>query len=119
MGSAEDDVENGGNQIPDSGDEEGPLVGPGAPVPVVRHKRPLEFEKAFLDSLPSAQMYEKSYMHRDVVTHVAVSSADFFMTGSCDGHLKFWKKKGLGIEFVKHFRSHLGPIKGLAVSPSS
>lgn len=35
------------------------------------------------------------------------------------GHLKFWKKKGLGIEFVKHFRSHLGPIKGLAVSPSS
>jgi peptidylprolyl isomerase domain and WD repeat-containing protein 1 len=56
MGSAEDDVENGGNQIPDSGDEEGPLVGPGAPVPVVRHKRPLEFEKAFLDSLPSAQM---------------------------------------------------------------
>jgi len=24
-------------------------------------------------------------MHRDVVTHVAVSSADFFMTGSCDG----------------------------------
>jgi peptidylprolyl isomerase domain and WD repeat-containing protein 1 len=100
-------------------------------------------------------------MHRDVVTHVAVSSADFFMTGSCDGkftpllplaeldfffeeiifvelsvllfaeadhrlcpdnpagHLKFWKKKGLGIEFVKHFRSHLGPIKGLTVSPSS
>ncbi len=56
MGLAEEDVDNGGNQIPDSGDEEGPLVGPGAPVPVVRHKRPLEFEKAFLDSLPSAQM---------------------------------------------------------------
>jgi peptidylprolyl isomerase domain and WD repeat-containing protein 1 len=89
MGSAENDVDNGGNQIPDSGDEEGPLVGPGAPVPVVRHKRPLEFEKAFLDSLPSAQMYEKSYMHRDVVTHVAVSSADFFMTGSCDGESRW------------------------------
>lgn len=29
--------------------------------------------------------YEKSYMHRDVVTHVAVSCADFFITGSCDG----------------------------------
>lgn len=29
--------------------------------------------------------YEKSYMHRDVVTHVAVSSADFFITGSVDG----------------------------------
>lgn len=29
--------------------------------------------------------YEKSYMHRDVVTHVAVSAADFFITGSIDG----------------------------------
>lgn len=29
--------------------------------------------------------YEKSYMHRDVVTHVAVSVADFFITGSLDG----------------------------------
>lgn len=95
-------------------------------------------------------------MHRDVVTHVAVSSADFFMTGSTDGmllilisalvesnrarcdglcgsfealnleqtfvaagHLKFWKKKGVGIEFVKHFRSHLGPIEGVAVSSMS
>lgn len=26
-------------------------------------------------------------MHRDVVTHLAVSSADFFITGSCDGKL--------------------------------
>lgn len=32
------------------------------------------------------------------------------------GHLKFWKKKPSGIEFAKHFRSHLGPIEGLAVS---
>lgn len=85
--------------------------------------------------------YEKSYMHRDVVTHVAVSAADFFITGSIDGtfsysfefftniyklfflfqigHLKFWKKKGVGIEFAKHFRSHLGPIQGLAVRVSS
>ncbi|XP_004294470.1 PREDICTED: peptidylprolyl isomerase domain and WD repeat-containing protein 1-like [Fragaria vesca subsp. vesca] len=59
-------------------------------------------------------MYEKSYMHRDVVTHVAVSPAEFVVTGSVDGHLKFWKKKPIGIEFAKHFRSHLGPIEGLA-----
>lgn len=26
-------------------------------------------------------------MHRDVVTHVAVSSADFFITGSVDGKI--------------------------------
>ncbi|KAK4788780.1 hypothetical protein SAY86_020099 [Trapa natans] len=95
--------------------EEETMVGPG-PAPKARSKRPLQFEQAYLDSLPSANMYEKSYMHRDVVTHVAVSSADFFMTGSADGHLKFWKKKPVGIEFAKHFRSHLGPIEGLAVS---
>lgn len=34
------------------------------------------------------------------------------------GHIKFWKKKSIGIEFAKHFRSHLGPIEGLAVSPA-
>ncbi|XP_021716416.1 peptidyl-prolyl cis-trans isomerase CYP71-like [Chenopodium quinoa] len=90
-------------------------VGPALP-PQRRPKRPLQFEHAYLDSLPCANMYEKSYMHRDVVTHVAVSCADFFITGSYDGHLKFWKKKPIGIEFAKHFRSHLGPIEGLAVS---
>ncbi|CAL8999888.1 unnamed protein product [Prunus brigantina] len=95
--------------------EEEALVGPG-PAPRSRPKRPLQFEHAYLDALPSAQMYEKSYMHRDVVTHVAVSSAEFVVTGSVDGHLKFWKKKAIGIEFAKHFRSHLGPIEGLAVS---
>ncbi len=34
---------------------------------------------------------------------------DFIITASCDGHVKFWKKKDEeGIEFVKHFRSHMG-----------
>lgn len=102
------------NSGPPETEEEAP-IGPG-PAPRARPKRPLQFEQAYLDALPSANMYEKSYMHRDVVTHVAVSPADFFITGSADGHLKFWKKKALGIEFAKHFRSHLGPIEGLAVS---
>lgn len=61
-------------------------------------------------------MYEKSYMHRDNVTHTAVSKKDFIITASKDGHVKFWKKKPEGIEFVKHFRAHLGPITGLSVS---
>ncbi|XP_026423818.1 peptidyl-prolyl cis-trans isomerase CYP71 isoform X1 [Papaver somniferum] len=95
--------------------EEEPIVGPAPPPPRPR-KRPLQFEQTYLDSLPSANMYEKSFMHRDVVTHVAVSQAEFLITGSADGHLKFWKKKPIGIEFAKHFRSHLGPIEGLAVS---
>ncbi|KAG6629684.1 hypothetical protein I3843_14G103300 [Carya illinoinensis] len=103
------------NSVPPAEIEDDSVIGPG-PAPRARPKRPLQFEQAYLDALPSANMYEKSYMHRDVVTHVAVSSADFFITGSADGHLKFWKKKGVGIEFAKHFRSHLGPIEGLAVS---
>ncbi|CAH9094098.1 unnamed protein product [Cuscuta epithymum] len=96
-------------------DDDGPVIGPG-PAPRARPKRPLQFEQAYLDSLPCANLYEKSYMHRDVVTHVVVSAADFFVSGSADGHLKFWKKKPSGVEFAKHFRSHLGPIEGLAVS---
>ncbi|KAI3844892.1 hypothetical protein MKX03_008323 [Papaver bracteatum] len=96
--------------------EEEPIVGPAPPPPPRPRKRPLQFEQTYLDSLPSANMYEKSFMHRDVITHVAVSQAEFLITGSADGHLKFWKKKPIGIEFAKHFRSHLGPIEGLAVS---
>ena len=30
----------------------------------------LPFEKIYLDNLPCAEMYEKSYMHRDVITHL-------------------------------------------------
>lgn len=110
----EEQPKNGNSETPVENDED-KVIGPG-PAPKARAKRPLQFEQAYLDSLPSANMYEKSYMHRDVVTHVAVSAADFFITGSVDGHLKFWKKKPIGIEFAKHFRSHLGPIEGLAVS---
>ncbi len=32
----------------------------------------LDFEQQYLDALPSGQMYERSYMHRDTVTHVVV-----------------------------------------------
>lgn len=67
----------------------------------------LEYEKLYLENLPDAECYEKSYMHRDVITHVVVTKTDFIVTASIDGHLKFWKKMEDGIEFVKHFRSHL------------
>ncbi|PIA64527.1 hypothetical protein AQUCO_00100183v1 [Aquilegia coerulea] len=102
--------------------EEAIVVGP-APAPPRGNKNKkrkrsfLPFEQAYLNALPYSNMYEKSYMHQDVVTHVSVSTAaDFFITGSIDGHLKFWKKKSTGIEFAKHYRSHIGPIQGLAVS---
>lgn len=82
-------------------------------------------------------MYERSYMHRDTLNFVAVtkyvhqiiirtallcpltfgtSRNDFIITTSQDGHLKFWKKTSNGIEFVKHYRSHLSNINGINVS---
>ena len=33
----------------------------------------LQFEKTYLENVPSAAMYEKSFMHRDVVTQVLVT----------------------------------------------
>ena len=39
------------------------------------------------------QAYEKSFMHREAVTHVNVSTkSNFLMTASQDGHVKFWHK---------------------------
>jgi hypothetical protein len=39
-----------------------------------RCKQVLQFEQQYLDALPSAQMYEKSYMHRDTLSHVVVGA---------------------------------------------
>lgn len=32
-------------------------------------KEALAYEQVYLENLPSAEMYEKSYMHRDIITH--------------------------------------------------
>uniref|UniRef100_A0A7S4SV73 peptidylprolyl isomerase n=1 Tax=Alexandrium monilatum TaxID=311494 RepID=A0A7S4SV73_9DINO len=62
-------------------------------------------------------MYEKSFMHRDTVSCVLASHlTGFLVTGSVDGHIKFWKKQFEGIEFVKHFRSHIGTLVTMALS---
>lgn len=72
----------------------------------------------YKDQLPDSSLYEHSYMHRDIVTHITVAtSSDFVITGSCDGHVKFWKKMADGIEFVKHFQAHVGKINALQASP--
>ena len=91
-------------------------------APLVKRKKKkakLIHEKAFLDRLPSGRMYEKSYMHRDAVSHViscSSATSDFFVSGSRDGHVKFWKKRARGIEFAKHFRAHVGVIVGMDCS---
>jgi peptidylprolyl isomerase domain and WD repeat-containing protein 1 len=46
-----------------------------------------------------------------------VTSSDFIITGSVDGHLKFWKKQEGGVEFVKHYRAHLGSVDGAPAGP--
>lgn len=98
----------------DSQDE---VIGPLLSEAVSRKKRKvLPLERVYLDNLPCAEAYEKSYMHRDVVTHVIVTRTDFVITASCDGHIKFWKKKDEGIEFVKHFRTHLGNVQDMAAN---
>ncbi|ETW04220.1 hypothetical protein, variant 2 [Aphanomyces invadans] len=97
-------------------DDDGPMP---MPLPAVKRRKVVDVvaEKALLDQLPSAEMYEKSYMHRDTVTHVAFSkSTQFLITASADGHIKFWRKMRTGIEFVKHYKAHLQAIVGLAVS---
>ena len=87
--------------------------GPSAPPAKKLKKSSLPHEKEFLRNLPSAQMYEKSYMHRDAVSHVlscSTATSDFFVSASRDGHVKFWKKRARGVEFAKHFRAHVGVI---------
>ncbi|KAI8063215.1 peptidyl-prolyl cis-trans isomerase cyp15 [Gongronella butleri] len=81
-----------------------------------KKKRVLPHEQLYLAQLPSADMYETSYMHRDTLNQVAVTKNDFIITTSADGHLKFWKKTPTGIEFVKHYRAHMASISGLSLS---
>ncbi|XP_071799440.1 peptidylprolyl isomerase domain and WD repeat-containing protein 1-like [Asterias amurensis] len=111
------EVSGGKRQIEEDEGEDEEWIGP-MPAEAVKPKKRkyLEFEDIYLSNLPSAELYEKSYMHRDTVTHVAVSKTDYIMTASCDGHVKFWKKQDQGIEFVKHFRAHLGRIECISVS---
>ncbi|GBF99133.1 peptidyl-prolyl cis-trans isomerase [Raphidocelis subcapitata] len=108
-----EEAEAGPPRPPADEDEEAD-VGPAPPKP--KKRKVLQFEQQYLEALPCAQMYEKSYMHRDTVSHVVATSSDFIITGSIDGHLKFWKKQEGGIEFVKHYRAHLGSVDGLAAS---
>ncbi|KAJ3158430.1 Peptidyl-prolyl cis-trans isomerase cyp15 [Geranomyces michiganensis] len=108
--------ENSVGQDDESDDDVGPMPIPeGAPAPK-RKVRVLKHESLYLENLPSADMYERSLMHRDIVNFVAITKTDFLITTSVDGHVKFWKKTEKGLEFVKHFRSHLGAIVAIDVS---
>ncbi|KAG2129450.1 hypothetical protein DEU56DRAFT_817175 [Suillus clintonianus] len=101
----------------DSDDDVGPMPLPaGANGGHKRKRRVVPHEKLYLDHLPDAEQYYKSYMHRDFLSFVVVTKTDFIITTSVDGHLKFWKKQDEGIEFVKHFRAHMSPVTGVSAS---
>lgn len=69
-------------------------------------------------TLPGSGLYEQSYMHRDVITHIVVArGSDFILTASIDGQVKFWKKTIKSIEFIKTFQAHRKRITALSVSP--
>ena len=92
----------------------GPTLSEAAPA---KKKKFLPYENVYLDNLPNGESYERSYMHRDVVSWCLSSGpTGFVVTGSVDGHVKFWKKQDVGIEFVKHFRAHLGSIKYMSIN---
>jgi peptidylprolyl isomerase domain and WD repeat-containing protein 1 len=87
------------------------------PVPNIALTKVLPHEKAYLDRLPSSIRYTKSFMHRDTLSFVTVTPfTDFIITTSVDGVVKFWKKQASGIEFVKDYRGHLGPVTSISVS---
>lgn len=82
-----------------------------ARAPQRKKRRVLEYESQYLENLPSAQMYERSYMHRDTVSCLAIASHhEFIITGSVDGHVKFWKKQSKGIEFAKDYKVRAGAM---------
>ena len=99
---------------PDTPSAEGSAASAASAAPALDRKA-LATKRA-LSELPSAEMYERSFMHRDHVTHIVVTSSDFVVTGSRDGQLKFWKKMQKGIEFVKHFKAHMASIAGMAAT---
>lgn len=70
-----------------------------------------------LDALPQADMYERSFMHRAIVTHVLASSkSDTVVTCSKDGVVKFWAKTEDSVEYIKGYRTHKGPITAATMS---
>jgi len=103
----------------DEDDDVGPMpvsAETGGNGAVKKKRKVLPHEKLYLDHLPSADRYHKSFMHRDVVNFCVMTKTDFLLTTSIDGHLKLWKKQEQGIEFVKHYRAHLAPIVGVSAS---
>lgn len=99
------------DQIAIRDDVDGDRVGSG---PTKR----IKLESIYLKDLPACEAYERSYMHRDIITHVQVTETQFLITVSMDGFIKFWKKNATGIDFAKSFKAHSGLIEDISVTSS-
>ncbi|PGG99847.1 hypothetical protein AJ79_08399 [Helicocarpus griseus UAMH5409] len=109
----EDTQENDGSSSSD--DDFGPALPSAVPK---KKRRKLPYEKVYVNALPVSPRYSKSLMHKDQLSFVTLTPhTDFLITSSIDGVVKFWKKMPVGVEFVKEFRSHVGELKGVSVSP--
>ena len=57
-------------------------------VSQAKKTRVLEDEPLHMARLPSCELYELSYMHRDEITHHVMTATDFYVTASKDGFVK-------------------------------
>ena len=98
-------------------------------VPRAKKSKLLPHEHLFLKRLPSSLYYEKSYMHRDTISHVVSTPDGYIISASIDGYIKFWRRVTIEvgvptpaqnvagiIEFLKTFRAHTGPITDMVVT---
>ncbi|KAL3311628.1 Peptidylprolyl isomerase domain and WD repeat containing protein 1, partial [Cichlidogyrus casuarinus] len=85
--------------------------------PSAKRQCQIEDAELHLENLPTAQYYEISYMHRNVISHLGYAVTGYVISCSVDGNVKFWRKaEGQGLEFVKHYRAHLSNINDLSIS---
>ena len=88
----------------------------GCPPQIIQNFLVLPHERLYLEHLPDANQYYKSFMHREIINFCVVTRTEFLITTSVDGHIKLWRKEDDGIEFVKHYRAHLQPVVGISAS---
>lgn len=55
-------------------------------------------------------------MHRDTINNIVCSNKqNLIITSSVDGHIKFWKKVFVLVEFVKNFKAHAGVVTSMSL----
>lgn len=68
-----------------------------------------------LDHLPQNPSYHRSYMHRSIITDVAITETTVIV-GSDDGRLTFWHRENNAensLTFIKSFQAHRGEFNAI------